>query len=80
MPGGTGSICEDTKHKGAATILSRATSTSGERQPNRATWNVLGYCNNGIQEHGVSIQVIKIEIDNGIRWYEQWNISFLVTT
>jgi sulfite dehydrogenase len=48
----------DTNQKGAATILSRATSTSGERQPNAATWNVLGYCNNGIQEHGVTIQVI----------------------
>lgn len=48
----------DTKQKGAATILSRATSTSGERQPDTATWNVLGYCNNGIQEHGVTIQVI----------------------
>lgn len=47
-----------TKQKGTATILSRATSTSGERQPDTATWNVLGYCNNGIQEHGVTIQVI----------------------
>lgn len=48
----------ETKEKGVATILSRAISTSGERQPNSATWNVLGYCNNGIQEHGVTIKVI----------------------
>jgi DMSO/TMAO reductase YedYZ molybdopterin-dependent catalytic subunit len=44
--------------KGAATIMSRATSTNGEQQPDTATWNVLGYCNNGVQEHGVMIQVI----------------------
>jgi len=44
--------------KGAATIMSRATSTNGEQQPDTATWNVLGYCNNGVQEHGVTIQVM----------------------
>jgi len=48
----------DTKQKGPATILSRATSTNGERQPDTASWNVLGYCNDGIQEHGVTIQII----------------------
>jgi DMSO/TMAO reductase YedYZ molybdopterin-dependent catalytic subunit len=48
----------DANQKGAVTILSRAASTSGERQPDTATWNVLGYCNNGIQEHGVTIQVV----------------------
>ena len=48
----------DTQTKGTATIMSRATSTSGEQQPGTATWNVLGYCNNGIQEHSVTIQVV----------------------
>jgi len=48
----------DAEAKGTATIMSRATSTSGEQQPDTATWNVLGYCNNGVQEHGVTIQVI----------------------
>ncbi len=48
----------ETKQKGVATIFSRATSTSGERQPKTATWNVLGYCNDGIKEHGITIQII----------------------
>jgi DMSO/TMAO reductase YedYZ molybdopterin-dependent catalytic subunit len=48
----------ETKSKGTFTIMSRATNTSGQKQPNTATWNVLGYCNNGIHEHGVMIQVI----------------------
>ena len=48
----------ETEQKGVATILSRATSTNGERQPDSASWNVLGYSNNGVQEHGITIQVI----------------------
>lgn len=44
--------------KGTFTILSRATSTSGDKQPDTATWNVLGYCNNGVWEHGITIEII----------------------
>jgi DMSO/TMAO reductase YedYZ molybdopterin-dependent catalytic subunit len=47
----------EAKSKGAVTIMSRATSTSGLEQPDAATWNVLGYCNNGVREHGITIQV-----------------------
>ena len=43
---------------GTFTILSRATSTQGEQQPDTASWNVLGYGNNGVEEHGVTIQVV----------------------
>jgi DMSO/TMAO reductase YedYZ molybdopterin-dependent catalytic subunit len=48
----------ETKKNGTVTIMSRATSASGEQQPETATWNVLGYCNNGVEEHAVTIQVI----------------------
>jgi len=44
--------------KGTSTIMTRATSTSGEQQPTSAAWNVLGYCNNGIEEHAVTIEVV----------------------
>lgn len=42
---------------GAITIMSRAISASGEQQPNTAAWNVFGYCNNGVNEHAVTIQI-----------------------
>jgi len=48
----------EAKNKGTVTIMSRATSTSGEKQPDTATWNVLGYCNNGVREHGITIQIV----------------------
>jgi DMSO/TMAO reductase YedYZ molybdopterin-dependent catalytic subunit len=47
----------EAKTKGAVTIMSRASSASGERQPETASWNVLGYCNTGVAEHAVSIQI-----------------------
>jgi DMSO/TMAO reductase YedYZ molybdopterin-dependent catalytic subunit len=42
---------------GAHTLLCRATDTQGRRQPEHAEWNLLGYGNNGIREHGVSLDV-----------------------
>lgn len=51
----------EAKKNGAVTILSRATSTGGTEQPDTATWNVLGYCNNGVQEHGITIQISSID-------------------
>jgi DMSO/TMAO reductase YedYZ molybdopterin-dependent catalytic subunit len=48
----------ETRDKGAITIMTRATSISGEQQPETAAWNVLGYCNNGVQEHAVTIQIV----------------------
>ena len=44
-------------HPGSYTILSRATDSEAEAQPMQATWNKLGYNNNGVKEHGVMVQV-----------------------
>jgi len=48
----------DAKGKGEVTIMARATSTSGKQQSETAAWNVLGYCNNGVEEHAITIQVV----------------------
>ena len=42
---------------GKYTILARATDHKGNLQPMQATWNVLGYGNNGVREHGVTVIV-----------------------
>ena len=47
----------DAKKKGDYTIMVRATDTKGRRQPESAHWNVLGYGNNGIQEHAVVVHI-----------------------
>jgi DMSO/TMAO reductase YedYZ molybdopterin-dependent catalytic subunit len=47
----------EAKSKGAVKIMSRAISTNGMRQPDTAAWNVLGYGNNGVREHGITIQI-----------------------
>jgi DMSO/TMAO reductase YedYZ molybdopterin-dependent catalytic subunit len=47
----------EAKEKGTYTIMARATDTDGRQQPENATWNVLGYGNNGIREHAVTIQI-----------------------
>ena len=44
--------------KGDYTIMARATDTQGRRQPENAHWNVLGYGNNGIREHAVSVKIV----------------------
>ena len=38
-------------------IMARATDTEGRCQPLEARWNVLGYGNNGIREHAVSVRI-----------------------
>jgi DMSO/TMAO reductase YedYZ molybdopterin-dependent catalytic subunit len=43
--------------KGDHTILSRATDSKGNRQPQTALWNVLGYGNNGVREHGICVRI-----------------------
>lgn len=45
------------KVTGKQTILARATDDQGRVQPLSANWNVLGYGNNGIHEHAVSISI-----------------------
>ncbi len=42
---------------GSYTILSRATDSNGKKQPMQATWNKLGYGNNGIKEHAITFRV-----------------------
>jgi DMSO/TMAO reductase YedYZ molybdopterin-dependent catalytic subunit len=44
--------------KGEYTIMSRATDGNGNRQPENAHWNVLGYGNNGIREHAILVQIV----------------------
>ncbi len=43
---------------GAYTLLARAVDSAGNRQPMEASWNVLGYGNNGVEEHGVTVQIV----------------------
>jgi DMSO/TMAO reductase YedYZ molybdopterin-dependent catalytic subunit len=45
------------KEKGEYTLMSRATDTEGNQQPINADWNVLGYGNNGVREHAVTVQI-----------------------
>jgi DMSO/TMAO reductase YedYZ molybdopterin-dependent catalytic subunit len=47
----------DAKEKGDATIMARATDRKGRQQPTNASWNVLGYGNNGTQEHAVTVHI-----------------------
>ncbi len=47
----------DAKDKGDYTIMARATDSEGRKQPMEAVWNVLGYGNNGIQEHRVTVHI-----------------------
>jgi len=42
---------------GDYTIMARATDTKGVRQPETARWNALGYANNGVLEHAVSVRI-----------------------
>ncbi len=42
---------------GEYTLMARATDASGNHQPIEADWNVLGYGNNGVREHAVTVQV-----------------------
>lgn len=47
----------EVKQKGDYTIMARAFDTDGNSQPMNAKWNVLGYMNNGIHEHRVSVVI-----------------------
>jgi DMSO/TMAO reductase YedYZ molybdopterin-dependent catalytic subunit len=47
----------EAKSGGDHTIMARATDTHGRRQPETAQWNVLGYGNNGVQEHAVKVHI-----------------------
>jgi len=43
--------------KGDYTVMARATDSNGRQQPETAQWNVLGYENNGIREHAVTVHI-----------------------
>jgi len=47
----------DVRQAGEYTIMARATDTRGHQQPETALWNVLGYANNGIQEHAIIVRI-----------------------
>ena len=44
--------------KGTYCLLARAVDSEGIQQPMEALWNVLGYGNNGVQEHAISVFVV----------------------
>ncbi len=45
------------ENSGQFRIMARATDASGAQQPSQADWNVLGYGNNGVNEHAVTIEI-----------------------
>jgi DMSO/TMAO reductase YedYZ molybdopterin-dependent catalytic subunit len=47
----------EVKEKGSYLLMTRATDTDGKQQPMAAVWNVLGYGNNGVREHGVWVTI-----------------------
>jgi DMSO/TMAO reductase YedYZ molybdopterin-dependent catalytic subunit len=47
----------EAKAAGDYTIMARATDTDGHRQPETAHWNALGYGNNGVREHAVTVRI-----------------------
>ena len=47
----------DAREKGVYTIVACATDSQGKKQPIDAAWNVLGYGNNGMKEHAVTVNI-----------------------
>jgi DMSO/TMAO reductase YedYZ molybdopterin-dependent catalytic subunit len=45
------------QEKGDFTLMSRATDSQGNPQPMHAAWNVLGYGNNGVEEHAITVHI-----------------------
>ena len=43
---------------GEHSILARATDDAGQVQPISASWNVLGYGNNGSREHAITVVIV----------------------
>ena len=44
--------------QGACCLMARAVDSQGNEQPMEARWNVLGYGNNGVREHAISVFVV----------------------
>ncbi len=47
----------EVQQTGEYTLMARTRDAAGNRQPETARWNVLGYGNNGIREHAVTVTV-----------------------
>jgi DMSO/TMAO reductase YedYZ molybdopterin-dependent catalytic subunit len=47
----------DARKPGEHTIMARAIDTEGRQQPMNANWNVLGYGNNGVNEHALKVTI-----------------------
>jgi sulfite oxidase len=47
----------EASEKGSFTIMARATDSEGHQQPMNAFWNFLGYGNNGVTEHAVTVNI-----------------------
>jgi DMSO/TMAO reductase YedYZ molybdopterin-dependent catalytic subunit len=47
----------EVRDKGDYTIMSRAVDSQGHQQPLKADWNVLGYGNNGVEEHTITVHI-----------------------
>ena len=47
----------EVKKNGEYTIMARAIDSNGGQQPMNARWNVLGYGNNGVREHSVTVHI-----------------------
>ena len=48
----------EAKGKGNFKIMARATDDNGRMQPMSASWNVLGYGNNGVEEHAIVVHIV----------------------
>jgi DMSO/TMAO reductase YedYZ molybdopterin-dependent catalytic subunit len=46
------------EEKGDFKIMARATDSDGRIQPMNASWNVLGYGNNGVAEHAILVHIL----------------------
>jgi len=44
--------------EGAYCLMARAEDSQGNQQPLEARWNVLGYGNNGVQEHAIAVFIV----------------------
>jgi hypothetical protein len=38
--------------------MARAIDANGRMQPVNASWNVLGYGNNGVEEHAIVVHIV----------------------
>ncbi|MFO7461078.1 MAG: sulfite oxidase [Desulfatiglandales bacterium] len=48
----------EAKDKGDLKIMAKATDAKGRMQPVNASWNVLGYGNNGVEEHAIVVHIM----------------------